>query len=83
MVQKGRAEPSFDGGTLNLHDKLAQVIQSPTYQAMTPAERTATLGLYANKADQIGRDRLFKENDEFRNRLVAWATQKNAIKFNQ
>jgi hypothetical protein len=83
MVQKGRAEPNFDGGTLNLRQKLAQVIQSSVYQEATPAERVAMVSKYASKADQIGRDRLFNENDGFRDRLVAWAAQKNAIKFNR
>ena len=83
MVQKGRREPVFDGDTLNLHDKLAQVMQSPTYQSSSPAERVAFLSLYANKADQIGRDRLYQDNEEFRQRLTAASEHKNAILFNQ
>ena len=83
MVQKGRAEPNFDGNTLNLHDKLSQVMQSATYRASSPAERVAIVGLYANKADQFGRDRLYNENTDYRNRLEAYTTRQNAIKFQQ
>jgi hypothetical protein len=83
MVQKGRAEPNFDGGTLNLHDKLAQVMQSPTYMDSTPAERASMVSLYATQADKIGRDRLYTENDDFRQRMTAWAAQKNGIKAGQ
>ncbi len=80
MVQKGRNEPVFDGNTLNLHDKLRQIMGTPMYMNSTPAGRSATLALYANKADQIGRVRLFKENEDFRNRMIQWDMEKNALK---
>lgn len=81
MVQKGRSEKNFDGGTLNLHDKLAQVMKSsPTYLSSTPAERVAQVSLYATQADKIGRDRLYTENEDFRNRMTAWDTEKNGLK---
>jgi hypothetical protein len=83
MVQKGRAEPNFDGGTLNLHDKLSQVMQSPTYYDSTPAERSAMVSLYATQADKFGRERLYNENDSFRERLTQWASEKNGLKVNQ
>ncbi len=83
MVQKGRAEKNFDGGALNLHDKLSQVMQSPTYMSSTPAERSAMVSLYATQADKFGRDRLFTENQDFRERMIAWNTEKNSLKTGQ
>ena len=81
MVEKGRSEKNFDGGTLNLHDKLAQIMtSSPTYLSSTPAERVAQIAMYVNQADKVGRDRLYTENDDFRNRMTAWDTEKNGLK---
>lgn len=83
MVQKARSEPNFDGGTLNLHDKLAQLMQTPTYQQSTPAERVAFVTKYANTADQIGRNRLYKEDEDFRQRITQWADEKARIRTQQ
>ncbi len=80
LVQKSRADPVFDGNTLNLHDKLAQIIQTPTYINSTPAEKAAFITKYASTADQIGRNKLYADNQDFRERITAWADQKARIR---
>jgi hypothetical protein len=80
LVEKSRSDKIFDNGTLNLHDKLAEIMQTPTYQNSTPAERSAFIAKYANTADAIGRARLYKENSDFRERLTAYADSKTAIR---
>lgn len=79
LVQKSRAEKNFDGGTLNLHDKIAQTIKGPTYQGSTPAERADQIENLAITADKIGRNRLVFENDEVRARLMKTTADANRI----
>ncbi len=82
-VKFARNEPIFDGGKLNFHDKLAQVISTPLYQAATPAERVVMLEQVQNQADRIGRQKLFDEDPEFRERMLEWTAEKNRLKYNQ
>ncbi|MDE2469635.1 MAG: hypothetical protein KGL35_13075, partial [Bradyrhizobium sp.] len=78
-----RSDPIFDGGKLNFHDKLEQTINSSLYQAATPAERVVLLEQIQNQADKIGRARLFKEDPDFRERMLEWTAEKNRLKYNQ
>jgi len=71
MVQYARHDPVFDNGTLNLHDKLAQIMQTPTYQQSTPAERIDQIKIYANAADAYGLKQLYQQDSDFRERLIA------------
>ena len=80
LVQKSRSDKIFDNNTLNLHDALAKVMATPTYQNSTPAEKAAFITKYANTADQIGRNKLYAENQDFRERITAWADQKARIR---
>lgn len=82
-VRMSRADPVFNNGTMTFRDKLSQTIASPTYQAATPAERHDLLQNVQNQADRIGRERLFKENPDFAERMTAWTAEKNRLKFNQ
>lgn len=78
-----RNDPIFDGGKLNFHDKLEQTINSSLYQGSTPAERVVLLEQIQNQADKIGRARLFKEDPDFRERMLEWTAEKNRLKYNQ
>ncbi len=78
-----RHDRIFDGGKLNFHDKLQQVINSSLYQASTPAERVVLLEQIKNQADKIGRARLFKEDPDFRERMLEWTAEKNQLKYNR
>jgi len=82
LVQKSRAEP-VPGWGLNLHDKLAQVMQTGLYQGATAPERAAIISQYQEDADRAGRARLYNENDDFKQRLIAWAADKNRIRTQQ
>jgi hypothetical protein len=82
-VVKSRQDPVFNNGTTTFHDKLQQTIASPVYQAATPASRAVLLENVQNQADRIGRDRLFKDNTDFAERMTAWTAEKNRLKFNQ
>jgi len=82
-VRMSRADPIFNGGTMTFRQKLEQTIKSPTYQAATPAERTVFLENVQNQADKIGRERLFKENPDFAERMTAWTAKANQQKFNK
>jgi len=82
-VRMSRADPVFNNGTVTFRDKLAQTITSPTYQAATPAQRAVFLENVQNQADRIGRERLFKEDPDFAERMTVWTAEKNRLKFNQ
>ncbi len=78
-----RDTPIFDDGTLNFHDKLSQLIGTKLYQASTPAERVILLEHVQNQADEIGRQLLFKQDPEFRERMLEWTAEKNQLKYNR
>ena len=78
LVQKSRAEP-IPGWGMNLHDKLGEVMQSALYQGASAPERAGIIAHYQEDADRAGRTRLFNENDDFKQRLIAWAADKNRI----
>ncbi len=82
-VLKSRADPVFNNGTTTFHDKLAQTIASPVYQAATPAVRATLIENVQNQADRIGRQNLFRDNPDFAERMTAWTAEKNRLKFNQ
>lgn len=82
-VQMARHDPIFKGGTLTFRDMLKQTIASPTYQQATPAQRAVFIENVQNQADKIGRERLFKENPDFAERMTAWTAQANQQKFNK
>jgi hypothetical protein len=82
-VRMSRSDPIFDGGKLTFREKLEQTIASPVYQAATPAQRHDILQYVQNQADRIGRERLFKENPDFAERMTAWTAERNRLKFNQ
>jgi hypothetical protein len=78
-----RGSPIFDGGKLTFHDKLEQTINGSLYQASTPAERVVLLEHVQNAADKIGRELLFKQDPEFRERMLEWTAEVNQRKYNQ
>lgn len=82
-VRMSRSEPIFQGGTLTFRDMLGKTIASPVYQQATPAQRAVFLENVQNQADKIGRERLFKENEDFAQRMTAWTAQANQQKFNK
>jgi hypothetical protein len=82
-VRMSRSDPVFNNGTTTFHDKLAQTIASPVYQQATPAQRIGLLEHIQNQADQIGRNRLFKEDPDFAERMTAWTAEANRLKFNK
>lgn len=83
LVQKSRSDPVFDNGTLNFREKLEQTINSPLYQTATPPARAEYLGAVQRSADKMGRANLYKDNDDFRERLIEAQSDKNRQKFNQ
>jgi hypothetical protein len=82
-VTMSRKDPIFDNGTKTFRDKLNEMIASPVYQGLTPPDRAVHIENIQNQADKIGRERLFKENPDFAERLVAWTAQANRQKFNK
>ena len=78
-VRYGRHDQIFEDGTMNLHDKLAQVMKTPTYMESTPAERIDQIKQYTNYADQIGYKTLYDNDKDFRDRLIATKDQAASI----
>ena len=62
---------------------LAKEIAKPGYQTATPPERKERLEAIQNAADKIGRERLYNENLEFRERMTEWQAQKNSLMHNR
>jgi hypothetical protein len=83
FVQKARATPVFDNGTKTLHEKLEEMIASPNYQKMSPAERFEFFNEKVRAADKAGAQLLFKDNVDFRERMLAWTAEKNRIQLGQ
>lgn len=81
-VTKSRSDPIFSPG-IGLRERLEQVINTPTYQAAEPAVRATLLEHETNRADKVGAQNLYKDNDGFRERMQAWTDDKNRIKFGQ
>ena len=82
-VEDARRFPVFDNDTLNLHDKLAQVMRSPVYLESTPAERVEIVKTYQHMADKLGAAHLWEDRADFRERMQAWTTQMSRLKFGQ
>lgn len=82
-VEDSRSQPVFDNGTLNLHDKLEQVMRSPVYMESTPAERVELIKFYQHQADKAGAALLWQDRQDFRERMTAWTAEMARIKFNQ
>lgn len=82
-VRMSRADPVFNNSTVTFREKLAETIASPIYQQAMPAVRHDLLQYVQNQADKIGRERLFKEDTDFAERMTAWTAEKNRLKFNQ
>jgi hypothetical protein len=80
-VDLARAQPGFDGKTFKEH--LAETIDSPQYQGLSPSMRAEALAAVANSVDKAARERLLNENPDFAERHSQVVAQKNQSKFQQ
>ena len=80
-VDLARAQPGFDGKTFKEH--LAETIDSPQYQGLSPSMRAEALAAVANSVDKAARERLLNENPDFAERHSQVVAQKNQTKFQQ
>ena len=78
-VDLARAQPGFDGKTFKEH--LAETIDSPQYQGLSPSMRAEALAAVANSVDKAARERLLKQNPDFAERHSQVVALMNQIKF--
>jgi hypothetical protein len=80
-TRMARAEPIFNGGKQTFRERLEQTINTATYQKASPATRSDMLKQIQHNADQLGAERLWKENDDFRERMTQWTQDMRQMKY--
>lgn len=81
LVEYSRAQPIVNGK--NFHDLLQETIDSSIYGKATPAMRAEMLSGVQIACDKAGRATLLKDNPDFAEHVVDWATKQNQLKYNQ
>lgn len=82
-VRMSRAEPVFNNGKQTFRERLEQTIASPAYQSATPANRVEFIKNIQHNADKLGAQKLWNENDDFRERMTEWTAEMNRQKYNR
>lgn len=80
LVQIGRAQPIFDGGTMTLHDKLLEVMSSSTYLSLPPIGKAEQIRYYQTKADDAARQMLPAYDPKFAQKLEDWRIRKDRLR---
>lgn len=77
-VRVARSEPVFGG--LTYYDMLDKTINKAEYQRASPTMRVEILKRIQNQADEIGRNKLEKENPDFADRFTDWKLDKERLR---
>lgn len=83
LVRISRREPIFNGETMTFKEKLEEVIDSDVYQNATPTMKVELLKNVQHSADAAARAILERDDVEFANRIEAFRSRRNLIRFDQ
>jgi hypothetical protein len=72
FVDIARGQPIFEGGTVNYHDRLLDLIDSDVYKEATPLTRVELMKQVQQQADQLGRIELENQDAAYAERLANW-----------